>query len=140
MSINVQGNGHVRGHSRKSMSLRQPLQSQDLNLSPAKRSSQGYAFSGNLDSLQNGQAQSMGVSDQRTGADHGRSSSEADQTSDLPATSAVSSRPKGMKRRISVGLPTHLRLAGSNYGHAAGRKPKYTSSSVGSARYVSPQG
>ena len=134
MSVNGQSNGHIRGHSRKSMSLRQPLQPQDVNTYQAKRSSQGYAFSGALDSSQNGQAQPMAMSDQSTGAGHRHTTSEADQTPDLPATSAVSSRPKGMKRRISVGLPTHLRLAGSNYGHAAGRKPKYASTSVGNAR------
>ena len=136
MSVHGQSNGHIRGHSRKSMSLRQPLQPQDVNTVQAKRSSHGYAYSEALDSMQNGQVQPTATSDQGASAGHRHATSEADQIPDLPATSAVSSRPKGMKRRISVGLPTHLRLAGSNYGHAAGRKPKYASNSVGSARYV----
>ena len=136
MSFNGQSNGHVRGHSRKATSIRQPLQVQDTNTLQAKRSSHGYAFSASFDSTQNGQAQPSAMPSPDRVSGHGHSMSDADQISDIPATSAISSRPKGMKRRISVGLPTHLRLAGSNYGHAAGRKPKYTSNSVGSARYV----
>ena len=134
MSVVGQSIGHVRGHNRKSMSLRQPLRSQDINISPSKRSSHGYAFSGDLNRAQNGQVQPPTMADQSAGAAHRHSISEAEQPSDLPATSAANSRPKGMKRRISVGLPTHLRLVGSNYGHSAGRKPKYASSGVGSAR------
>ncbi|KAL8789138.1 MAG: hypothetical protein Q9195_006958 [Heterodermia aff. obscurata] len=40
-------------------------------------------------------------------------------------------RPKGMARRISVGLPTHLKLERSNYGYQPAAKPTYATSSEG---------
>ena len=44
------------------------------------------------------------------------------------------SRPKGMQRRISVGLPTHLRLQGKGYGVPAVRKPNFAPSGDLAAR------
>ncbi|KAL8718925.1 MAG: hypothetical protein Q9225_004007 [Loekoesia sp. 1 TL-2023] len=53
---------------------------------------------------------------------------DVDSTSQLPPPKFASikpgnSRPKSMQRRISVGLPTHLRLQGKGYGVPAARKP-----------------
>lgn len=47
------------------------------------------------------------------------------------------SRPKSMQRRISVGLPTHLRLQGRGYGISAGRKRNFVSSGELASRYGS---
>ncbi|KAL9614010.1 MAG: hypothetical protein Q9167_001490 [Letrouitia subvulpina] len=47
------------------------------------------------------------------------------------------SRPKSMQRRISVGLPTHLRLQGRGYGIPAGRKRTFASSGeLKSSRWI----
>lgn len=53
-----------------------------------------------------------------------------DSTTQLPpprftSVKAGNSRPKNMQRRISVGLPTHLRLQGKGYGVPAARKPSF---------------
>lgn len=44
------------------------------------------------------------------------------------------SRPKNMQRRISVGLPTHLRLQGKGYGVPTARKPNLAPSGDLAAR------
>ncbi|KAL8826467.1 MAG: hypothetical protein Q9191_003785 [Dirinaria sp. TL-2023a] len=46
----------------------------------------------------------------------------------------VNVRPKSMARRISVGLPTHLKLESSNYGFQPASKPTYATSSEGVKR------
>ncbi|KAL8700283.1 MAG: hypothetical protein Q9201_005530 [Fulgogasparrea decipioides] len=56
-----------------------------------------------------------------------------DSASQLPpprftSIKSSNSRPKTMQRRISVGLPTHLRLQGKGYGVPAARKPSFVPS------------
>ncbi|KAL8709459.1 MAG: hypothetical protein Q9220_005842 [cf. Caloplaca sp. 1 TL-2023] len=53
-----------------------------------------------------------------------------DSASHLPPSRSISkrlgsTRPQGMQRRISVGLPTHLRLEGKGYGLPSARKAKF---------------
>ncbi|KAL8948140.1 MAG: hypothetical protein Q9222_005651 [Ikaeria aurantiellina] len=53
-----------------------------------------------------------------------------DSASQLPPSRSISkrlgnTRPQGMQRRISVGLPTHLRLEGKGYGIPSARKTKF---------------
>ncbi|KAL8989193.1 MAG: hypothetical protein Q9177_001867 [Variospora cf. flavescens] len=47
---------------------------------------------------------------------------------------AGNSRPTSMQRRISVGLPTHLRLQGKGYGVPAARKTQFASSRDATSR------
>lgn len=70
----------------------------------------------------------------KTHLEHSRSRSLLP-TPILPNTDMNPVRPKGMARRISVGLPTHLKLERSNYGYQPAAKPTYVTSSEGRKRF-----
>ena len=74
---------------------------------------------------------------EKTHLEHSRSRSQLP-TPTLPPTNMENTRPKGI-RRISVGLPTHLKLERSNYGYQPAAKPTYATSSEGRKRFVRRQ-
>lgn len=70
---------------------------------------------------------------QNSGQQSHEDNEHLDSTSQLPPPRFTSikpgnSRPTGMQRRISVGLPTHLRLQGKGYGVPAARKSSFVPS------------
>ena len=135
MPVTAHSNGHVHGHSHKSMPQRQPLQPTSLNGNPYMNGGQHYLEEGK----QHAHTQSLHLhsheESEKTRSEHTRSRSHLPPPS-LPAMDAVNVRPKSMARRISVGLPTHLKLEGSNYGFQPARKPTYATSSEGVKRLV----
>lgn len=52
----------------------------------------------------------------------------------LASMKAGTTRPTSMQRRISVGLPTHLRLQGKGYGVPAARKANFAPSRDATSR------
>lgn len=133
MPATVHGNGHLRGHGRKSMSQREPLQPTSLNGAPCMNG-RNYNVE---EPKQHGHTQSLHVHShehsEKARSEHTRSRSQLPPPS-LPAMDHVNIRPKSMARRISVGLPTHLKLEGSNYGYQTSSKPTYATSSEGAKR------
>lgn len=133
----VNGGGHLRGHSRKSMSQELPLQPTSITGRPH--------LNGNIqlesETKQHLHSHSLHTHPahhpEKTRLEHSRSRSQLP-TPSLPPTNMESVRPKGM-RRISVGLPTHLKLEKSNYGYQPAVKPTYATSSEGTKRLVKPQ-
>ncbi|KAL8944885.1 MAG: hypothetical protein Q9216_000175 [Gyalolechia sp. 2 TL-2023] len=75
------------------------------------------------------------ISDHQSEADN----EDLDSTPELPppdftSIKSNSSRPKSMQRRISVGLPTHLRLQGKGYGVPVARRPNLAPTTDHAAR------
>lgn len=124
---------HSRGHSRKSMSQRLPLQPTSVNGGPHVNG----AIQHESETKQHTHSHSLHTHpshDHDTARlEHTRSRSQLP-TSSVPATNMNPVRPKGMARRISVGLPTHLKLERSNYGYQPAAKPTYATSSDGKKR------
>ena len=126
------GAGHVHGHSRKSMSQRTALQPTLINGGPQ--------LNGNIqpenETKQHTHSHSLHVhpvhEHHKTPFEHSRSNSQLP-TPTQPPTNMEPVRPKGI-RRISVGLPTHLKLEKSNYGYQPAPKPTYATSSEGRKR------
>ncbi len=127
----VHGNGHVKGHSRKSVSERLPLEPTSSNSGPHLN---GYQYT--REAKHHAHSQSLHVQPQKDPekprVDHSRSRSHLPPPS-LPPMDTPSVRPKG--RRFSSGLPTHLKIEPTNYGFRSSSKPAYATSSEGVKRY-----
>lgn len=130
----VHGNGHVRGHNRKSLSERLPFEPTSSNNGPHLN---GYQYT--KGAKQHVHSQSLHVQSQKEPeeprVDHSRSRSHLPPPS-LPPMDTPNVRPKG--RRFSSGLPTHLKIEPTNYGFRPSSKPAYATSSEGSKRYDVP--
>ena len=123
----------TRGHSRKSVSQRIPLQPTSLNGTLHLNG----ASQRELDAKQHAHSHSLHThpshDHDKTHLEHSRSRSQLP-TPSLPPTNMDPVRPKGMARRISMGLPTHLKLERSNYGYQPAVKPTYATSGAGRKR------
>ena len=122
-----------RGHSRKSVSQRIPLQPTSLNGTLHLNGASQREF----DAKQHAHSHSLHThplhDHEKRHLEHSRSRSQLP-TPSLPPTNMDPVRPKGMARRISVGLPTHLKLERSNYGYQPAVKPTYATSGAGRKR------
>ena len=131
MPVAVHSEGHIRGPSIKSFSQMLPLLPTSLNSGPRLNSHQHMS-----ELNQHTHSQSLHVQPredlEKSRSEHSRSRSHLPPPS-LPPMDNASVRPKG-SRRISVGLPTHLKIEASNYGFRSSSKPAYATSSEGSKR------
>ena len=125
----------ARGHGRKSVSQRIPLQPTTLNGTLPLNG----AILRELETKQHTHSHSLQThpshDHDKTHLEHSRSRSQLP-TPSLPPPNMDPVRPKGMARRISMGLPTHLKLERSNYGYQPAVKPAYATSSEGRKRSV----
>ena len=121
------------GHSRKSVSQRIPLQPTTLNGTLPLNG----AIQREFETKQHTHSHSLHAhpshDHDRAHLEHSRSRSQLP-TPSLPPKNMDPVRPKGMARRISMGLPTHLKLERSNYGYQSAVKPTYATSSEGRKR------
>ena len=128
------GGNHTRGHSRTSTSQKLPLHPTPINGGPRLNGS----IQLESETKQHVHSHSLHThtahDHEKTHLEHSRSRSQLP-TPTLPPTNMENTRPKGM-RRISVGLPTHLKLERSNYGYQPAAKPTYATSSEGRKRLV----
>lgn len=123
----------ARGHSRKPVSQRIPLQPTTHNGTLHLNG----AIQRDFETKQHTHSHSLHTDHSpdhdKTHREHSRTRSQLP-TPSLPPTNMEPVRPKGMARRISVGLPTHLKLERSNYGYQPAVKPTYATSSEGRKR------
>ena len=125
----------TRAHGRNPVSQRIPLQPTTLNGTLPLNG----AIQREFETKQHTHSHSLQThpphGHEKTHREHSRSRSQLP-TPSLPPTNMDPVRPKGMARRISVGLPTHLKLERSNYGYQPAVKPTYATSSEGRKRSV----
>ena len=129
-SVALPASAHNAGrhdpHSKKVMTPNAPLGSQDINrgaITQNREASallpQKYTYHHSHHPLNHKQE----VEDE-----HLDSTTQLPQSS-FSSTTSSNGRPKSMQRRISVGLPTHLRLHGKGYGVPASRKQNFAPAS-----------
>ena len=125
----------ARGHSRKSGSQRIPLQPTTINGTLPLNGTIQREFETKQHTHSHSLQTHPSHDHDKAHLEHSRSRSQLP-TPSLPPPNMDPVRPKGMARRISMGLPTHLKLERSNYGYQPAVKPTYATSSEGRKRSV----
>ncbi|KAL8726376.1 MAG: hypothetical protein Q9181_006071 [Wetmoreana brouardii] len=122
---------HLHSHARQHITQRLPLG----NVSSGGMNGRPSTQAEDYNRSKSAQPQSHSHPEPLQGSDHQykEDNEHLDSASQLPpprftSIKSSNSRPKNMQRRISVGLPTHLRLQGKGYGVPAARKPSFVPS------------
>ena len=121
------------GHNLKSMPQRLPLQPTTVNGSVHLNGAVRREYETKQHTHSHSLHTHLSHDHDKSHLEHSRSRSQLP-TPSLPPTNMEPVRPKGMARRISVGLPTHLKLERSNYGYQPAAKQTYATSSEGRKR------
>ena len=128
------GGGHVHSHSRKSMTQRVPLQPTSMN---GGHSINGGPLPGDLKSHAHANPNQESLEDfPSVDEDHFDSKTNLPSARLQSQSSSATMRPKGMDRRRSVGLPTHLSLRESGYGYQPASNQKFMPVEEEAERFV----